>query len=123
MRILVLLLILTVGVRCSEEGPENGCVPTSKALTDISSLSNIVNSGKIAGRPTCTVYSMARIYACKYKGATTYYFVNSASSNSVCVMIAYDCQGEELVNWGSNQAAWTEFESERSEEELLWEKG
>lgn len=118
---LVLVFLLSV-TSCSDDGPGDGCVPVSKALDDISSLSNIVDNGKIAGRPTCTVYSAARIYACKYKGESTYYFVNAASSNSSCVMIAYDCHGEELINWGANQTAWTEFEQARSEEELLWEK-
>ena len=125
MRFLFTFLSITLFVgfsNCSNDGPENSCVPTSKALDEISSLSNIVENGKIAGRPTCTVYSGARISACKYKGETTYYFVNAASSNASCVWIAYDCRGEELINWGSNQAAWSEFEAERSEEELLWQK-
>jgi hypothetical protein len=125
MRIVPVCLALSLFIsitNCSDDGPENSCVPASKALTDISSLSNIADNGKIAGRPSCTVYSGARIYTCTYKGETTYYFVNAASSNSACVMIAYDCQGEELINWGSNQTAWSEFEAERSEEELLWQK-
>ena len=125
MRIIISLLVL-IGLvdfsRCSENDPGNQCVAPSKALDEVSSLSNIVNNGKIAGRPTCIVYGGATIYSCVYKGATAYYFVNAASSNSACVMIAYDCHGEELINWGSNQSAWTSFEAERSEENLLWEK-
>ena len=121
-RTFVALSFILGATSCSDDGPGEGCVPVSKAVDDISSLSNIIDNGKIAGRPTCTVYSGARIYACKYKGESAYYFVNAASSNSACVMIAYDCYGEELINWGSNQAAWTEFEQERSEEELLWQK-
>jgi hypothetical protein len=114
--------VLSVIFSCSEKGPENNCGPTSKALADISSLSNIVNSGKIAGRPTCTVYAGSQIYACRYQGETTYYLINAASSIASCVMIAYDCHGEELINWGSNESAWSAFETDRSDEEMLWEK-
>ena len=119
---LLAFLFLVALIRCSENEPGNNCVSPSKALDEVSSLSNIVNNSKVAGRPTCIVYAGASIYSCIYKGETTYYFVNSASSNSACVMIAYDCHGEELINWGSNQNAWTSFEGERSEESLLWEK-
>ena len=107
---------------CSEKDPDNGCVQPANALEQISSLANIVNTGRVAGRPSCIVYSFASIHACKYKGETTYYFTNSASSNSVCVLIAYDCRGEEILNWRTDQPSWTAFEAERTDEELLWEK-
>ena len=121
MRSLV-LIALAVLVACSEDPAEKTCVPPSKALDEVASLATIVDNGLIAGRPNCTVYAGSKIYSCKYKGEITYYFVNSASSNSECVMIAYDCHGEELINWGSNQSAWAAFEAERSEVELLWTK-
>jgi len=121
-RISVIFLLILGFAGCSDDSPGDGCIQPDRALEDISSLANIVNSGRVAGRPACIVYSFASIHACKYKGETTYYFTNSASSNSVCVSIAYDCHGDEILNWGTDQASWTAFEAERTEEELLWEK-
>jgi hypothetical protein len=122
MRLLIVILASIVLSGCSENDPGDNCIGPSKALEDISSLANIVNSGRVAGRPSCIVYAFAKIHACQYKGETTYYFTNSASSNSACVSIAYDCRGEEILNWGTDQASWTAFEAERSDEDLLWEK-
>ena len=119
----MLFTLVAIGLAgCSEDNADNGCVPTSKALEEVSSLANIVNTGKVAGRPSCTVYTGARIFACKYKGETTYYFTNPASSLGVCVSIAYDCHGDEILNWADDNAAWTAFEAETSEGEELWKK-
>ena len=122
MRLLVIVLAFAVITGCSDDHASDGCVQPKDALEDISSLANIVNSGRIAGRPSCMVYAFAKIYACKYKDETTYYLTNMASSNSVCNSIAYDCHGDEILNWGTDQASWTAFEAERTDEELLWEK-
>jgi hypothetical protein len=119
-RILAIVVISLVG--CSEDNQDNNCVQPKDALEDISSLANIVKSGRIAGRPSCIVYSMARIYSCKYKGETTYYFTNLASSNSVCNAIVYDCRGDEIINRGTDEPSWTAFEAEKTDEELLWER-
>jgi hypothetical protein len=123
MKRFVLYTIIVISLaRCSEDDNGNGCVPVSKALEEVSSLSNIVKAGRVAGRPSCVVYAGARIYACEYKGETTYVFTNPASSNSLCGWIVYDCHGEELINRGSDEAAWTAFDAERSELEELWKK-
>ena len=121
MRLLLLSGFLVIA-GCSDEDQEKQCVESSKALEEVSSLANIVNNDKIAGRPTCTVYSGAQIFACQYEGQTTYYFTNPASSVAVCGFIAYDCHGEELINRGSNDEAWTQFEEDRTDAEELWAK-
>jgi len=119
----ILFYIVVVALAgCSGDDDGDGCVPVSKALKEISSLSNIVESGRVAGRPSCMVYAGARIYACEYKGKTTYYFTNMASSNAVCNGIVYDCHGDEILNWASDQAGWTAYEAERSDEKELWKK-
>jgi hypothetical protein len=119
-----MLCIVFVGwlAGCDEGDTGNGCVDVSRALEEVSSLSNIVKAGRVAGRPSCVVYAGAQIYACEYKGETTYVFTNPASSNSLCGWIVYDCHGEEIINRGSDEAAWTAFDAERSELEELWKK-
>jgi hypothetical protein len=121
MRLLLIISILLVA-GCSKEDPARQCVEKSKALGEVSSLANIVNNDKIAGRPTCTVYSGAQISAAQYEGQTTYFLSNAASSTAVCGFIAYDCYGEELINRASNAEAWDAYERDRTDVELLWEK-
>jgi hypothetical protein len=123
MRLLKLTIVLIViFAGCSSDDPDKGCVPVKKALKKISALSDIVEKGVVAGRPKCQVYTGAQIVACIYEGARVYYFANYASSNATCVALAYDCHGDELINWGDSQAEWSAFEKDRTEEELLWEK-
>jgi hypothetical protein len=122
MRLFALTCVVAFVAGCSEESPERRCVEPSNALADISSLSNIVNNGKVAGRPSCLVYSGAQIHSSQYNGQTTYSFANPLSSVDVCGFIAYDCHGEEIINRGGNSEDWDAFEQERTDVELLWEK-
>lgn len=117
---IIALSIITAG--CSEDDPNGGCVAVDKALKQVASLENIVEKGIIAGRPDCTVYKGARIFACVYKGERTYYLSNGASSMATCVFIAYDCHGDEIINFGTDSEGWNTFYGEQTEEELLWTK-
>jgi hypothetical protein len=122
MRVVLLTSLVILTASCSEENPERKCIEPSSALADISSLSNIVNNGKVAGRPGCIVYSGAQIQSCQYESQTTYFFTNASSSEAVCGFIVYDCHGEEIINRGGNAEAWDAFERDRTDVELLWEK-
>ena len=119
-RLAIIFLIITAG--CSKDDAEKGCVPIDKALGQVASLSNIAEKGLVAGRPDCSVYAGARIFACRYQEQTAYSFSNPASSLSTCGFIVYDCFGDEIINRATDEAAWTAFEAKKTNEELLWEK-
>jgi hypothetical protein len=119
---MLVVALALVAAGCSEKEPGKECVPVSKALEEVSSLSNIKERGVIPGRPNCIVYAGAQIFTAIYQGERTYYLANGASSMSTCGFIVYDCFGDEIINSGTDNGAWNAYYEDRAEEELLWTK-
>ncbi|MBX2968691.1 MAG: hypothetical protein KF803_04925 [Cyclobacteriaceae bacterium] len=120
--IFTLMIILLSS--CLEERNETTkrCLSVNEALEEIQTLKAIVNSGIVAGRKDCTVYAGAQIYSGIYKGNQVFYFINPASSLAVCGSIAYNCQGEEILNRALNNQGWEDFIVELTGVEQLWVK-
>lgn len=71
----------------------------------------------ISSNTSCTVYNGAKLFSYRYSGIEVFYFINPANSKATCTSAVYNCQGNRL-----EIADWQDFEVNRTNEKLLWEK-
>ncbi len=116
------MIILLASCLDEKDDQAKLCPGISEPLKEIKTLKLIVNNGVVAGREQCTVYAGAQIFAGAHKGNRVFYFTNPASSLAVCGSIAYNCQGEEILNRALNNQGWEDFMAELTGVEQLWVK-
>ncbi|MBC8109794.1 MAG: hypothetical protein H7Y04_01900 [Verrucomicrobia bacterium] len=99
----------------SEALPDNICgftdplqeLPWHKNLTE--------NKGN------CLLYTGAKIYTYEYQNQQVFYLSNAAFTRMVtCIFVLYDCEGKDITP--KTQQEWADFEKNRKNELLLWEK-
>lgn len=77
----------------------------------------------ISGKGPCEfIYKGAKITMYDYKGEKVFYFENNASSLGVCTRTVYNCSGTTIISFLAERRVWDDFETNRRNEKLLWEK-
>lgn len=77
----------------------------------------------ISGKGPCQyIYKGATITMYDYKGEKVFYFENHASSLAICTQAVYNCSGTVIIQAFAEAKDWDDFETNRKNEKLLWEK-
>ena len=84
-------------------------------LNDLPWLRDIMTGKE---KPGGNISSTTRIYAYRFKGQDVIYLLNMASSYNP--WIVFTCDGNQIIPYLAPLARWKEFESERTDELLLW---
>lgn len=116
-----LLLMLLIGIfafSCKKSGPEN----QDPGVCGVNSVEELGwANALILNEGPCTVYSGAKLYAYTFNAEQVIYLRNPASSLYRCNQAVYNCSGISISD-GWNAENWAAFETNRSNEKLLWEK-
>lgn len=77
----------------------------------------------ISGKGSCQyIYKGATITMYDYKGEKVFYFENHASSLAICTRAVYNCSGTVIIQSFASAKDWDDFETNRGNKKLLWEK-
>lgn len=77
----------------------------------------------ISGKGPCQyIYKGATITMYDYKGEKVFYFENHASSLAICTQAVYNCSGTVIIQAFAEAKDWDDFETNRKNKKLLWEK-
>jgi hypothetical protein len=100
----------------NSEALPNSICGSSKPIEELPWLKNLTEN-----KGNCTLYVGAKIYTYEYDNQQVFYLANAAFIRMVtCIFVLYDCQGKEITP--KTQQAWADFEKNRKNEVLLWEK-
>lgn len=77
----------------------------------------------ISGKGSCPyIYKGATITMYDYKGEKVFFFENHASSLAICTQAVYNCSGAVIIPASAETKDWNDFETNRKNKKLLWEK-